>query len=121
MATRNPRSPNHGIAGMMAITFILYMVRFSFGWRAEIGPAGAELHETIQAWSWMLGGALTFVLVMWSSLNAWGLAKRSRAARYSSIAYAAATLAMCCFAPFSGFLLYLLLRSDVKAAFSRRA
>jgi hypothetical protein len=60
-----------------------------------------------------------YVLVFgaWGVLNAWGLGKKKKVARWSSIAFAAATMATCCAWPFGGFLLYMMLRRDVKAYF----
>lgn len=106
-----------GVAVMNAIGLTLLTVQFFF-YRPP--PAFDIPLETIHEWrlTGMLVG-LGYVLAMgaWGLLNAWALGKRSKAARWSSLAFAAASIASCYAWPFGGFLLYMLLRRDVKAYF----
>lgn len=106
-----------GVAVMNAIGLTLLTVQFFF-YRPP--PAFNIPLETIH--EWRLTGMLVgvgYVLAMgtWGLLNAWALGKRSKAARWSSLAFAAASIVSCYAWPFGGFLLYMLLRRDVKAYF----
>ena len=84
-------------------------------------PAALDISvETMHEWrSTAFAIALTYVLVTgtWAALNAWALGKRSKAARWSSLGFAFASIVSCYAWPFGGFLLYTLLRRDVKAYF----
>lgn len=107
-----------GIAGLTFVSFTIYTLRFAFGWHAP-GAEAEEVRKAILLYGTLGGGAVTLLLAAWGGLNFWGLRRMHVWARYSSIAFAGVTLAMCCFFPFSGFLLYLLLRADVKASFEK--
>jgi hypothetical protein len=76
--------------------------------------------ESIHEWrltAILVGTTYVLVFGAWGLLNAWGLGKRSKAARWSSLAFAAGSILSCYAWPFGGFLLYMLLRRDVKAYF----
>ena len=76
--------------------------------------------ETVHEWrSTAFAIALVYVLGMgtWGAVNAWALGKRSKAARWSSLGFAFASIVSCYAWPFGAFLLYTLLRRDVKAYF----
>jgi hypothetical protein len=106
-----------GVGIMTAITFTLLTFQFFF----YKPPAAFDISaESIHQWRAVgIAGAITYVLVLgtWGVLNAWGLGKRSKVARWSSIFFAAACMVSCFAWPFGGFLLYMLLRRDVKAYF----
>ena len=116
-AAKNCAMIQIGIAVMHTITLSLLVLHFAFYKPpAQLGIPTDLVHE------WRLAafvGAIGYVALFgsWGALNAWGLGKRSRVAHWSSILFAAATMATCCAAPFGGFLLFLLLRKDVKAHF----
>jgi hypothetical protein len=76
--------------------------------------------ETVKEWrSTAFAVGLTYVLVIgaWAAVNAWALGKRSKPARWSSLGFAFASITSCYAWPFGAFLLYTLLRRDVKAYF----
>jgi hypothetical protein len=120
-ATKNCAQMQVGVAILHVISFALLLLQFSF---YKPPPQFQVPIEIVQEWrlTALLAG-VSYVLVFgtWGILNAWGLGKRSRAARWSSIAFAAATMATCCAWPFGGFLLYMLLRRDVKSYFDEPA
>jgi uncharacterized BrkB/YihY/UPF0761 family membrane protein len=53
----------------------------------------------------------------WAGVNAWGLGKRSKVARWSSIGFSVAMCTTCIATPFGAFLLFMLLKRDVKSYF----
>lgn len=106
-----------GVAVMNAIGLTLMTVQFFF-YRPP--PAFNVSLETMHEWratGMAIGIAYVVVFGAWAILNAWGLGKRSKAARWSSLAFAAGSIMSCYAWPFGGFLLYMLLRRDVKAYF----
>jgi hypothetical protein len=106
-----------GLAALHTVTLLLLVVQFA------VYKPPAELHIPSEVFhEWRLGlllAAVAYVLVFggWGAVNAWGLGKKSKVARWSSVAYALATVMTCCAAPIGGFLLYLLLRRDVAEYF----
>ena len=116
-AVKNCAMIQLGVVALNVITLLPAILRFGF----YKGPANARgADEMIHQWgTGMLLGVLAYVVVFgaWGALNAWGLCKRSKVARWSSIAFAGATIGTCCAAPIGGFLLYLLFRKDVKGYF----
>jgi hypothetical protein len=114
-AVKNVAMIQLGIVALNVITLLPVVLRFGF-YQSPNNP----LNEMMREWgAGMLVGVLVYVVIFgaWGGLNAWGLGKRSKVARYSSIVFSAATIATCCAAPIGGFLLYLLLRKDVKGYF----
>ena len=113
-AVKNCAGIQIGIAVLHVITFTMLTLQFAFY------KPPAEFHvppELVSEWrTTALIAATAYVVLFgaWGLLNAWGLGKRSKLARLSSLAFALATVMTCCSAPFGGFLLYLLLRRDVK-------
>ena len=106
-----------GVAIMNAIGLTLLTVQFFF-YRPP--PAFNVSLETMHEWratAMAIGIAYVVVFGAWGLLNAWALGKRSKAARWSSLAFAAGSIMSCYAWPFGGFLLYMLLRRDVKAYF----
>jgi formate hydrogenlyase subunit 3/multisubunit Na+/H+ antiporter MnhD subunit len=111
-----------GIVVLTAITFAIVILRMAFGWHAPSEPAQVEeVRGAMVKWSLIGGGVMTLVFGAWGGLNFWGVRRFAPWARWSSIVFAIVSIGMCCYAPFSGFLLYLLFRADVKAAFAPRA
>ncbi|MDB4938490.1 MAG: hypothetical protein JWP87_5462 [Labilithrix sp.] len=106
-----------GVAVLHVISLVLLVARFGF----YKPPSGLNVStDLITEWrmtALVAGIAYVVVFAAWAAVNAWGLGKRSKAARWSSIGFAAATMATCCAWPFGGFLLYMLLRRDVKGYF----
>jgi hypothetical protein len=106
-----------GVAVMNAVGLTLLTIQFFF-YRPP--PAFNIPLETIHEWRLtgiLVGGGYVLAMGAWGLLNAWALGKRSKAARWSSLAFAGASIASCYAWPFGGFLLYMLLRRDVKAYF----
>ena len=116
-AVKNCAMIQIGIAVLHVITLLLLVLQFSFY------KAPAELNipaDVVNEWrttGLLAATAYTLLFGGWGAINAWGLGKRSKVARFSSLAFALATVMTCCSAPFGGFLLYMLLRRDVKAYF----
>jgi hypothetical protein len=116
-AVKNCAQLQIGVAVLHVITLILLALQFSF----YKPPPALNVPSDVVA-EWRVTGlvcGVVYVLVFgaWGIINAWGLGKRNKAARWSSIAFAAATMATCCAWPFGGFLLYMMLKRDVKAYF----
>lgn len=106
-----------GVAVMTAISFTLLMLQFAY---YKLPPVFAVSDETMHEWRITgLVGGIVYALVIgtWGLVNAWALGKRTKVARWSSIAFAATCMVSCFAWPFGGFLLYMLLRRDVKAYF----
>lgn len=61
--------------------------------------------------------AWSVVGLVWAPFNAYGLFKRKAWARTSAMIYGAVSLATCCCLPFGAFVLWAMLRSDVKTYF----
>jgi hypothetical protein len=105
------------IAALNAVTLVLLTIQFAF-YRlpAQLNVPLEAQHEVR---TYVLAAAVGYVVIFgaWAGLNAWGLRQRSKLAHWSSIAFAAATVMSCCASLFGGFLLYLLLRRDVKSYF----
>jgi len=116
-AVKNCAHIQIGVAVMNAIGLTMLTVQFFF---YKPPPAFNIPLETIHEWrltGMLVGVGYVLVFGAWGLLNAWGLGKRSKAARWSSLAFAAASIVSCYAWPFGGFLLYMLLRRDVKAYF----
>jgi len=114
-AVKNCAMIQLGVVALNVVSLLPVVLRFAYT-KSPNHLAEGMLRE------WGLGlllGIVGYVLVFgaWGGLNAWGLGKRSKVARYSSIMFAAATIATCCASPIGGFLLYMLLRKDVKGYF----
>ena len=116
-AVKNCAMIQIGIAVLHVITLLMLVLQFSFY------KPPAEFHvptELVSEWrttGFIVATAYVALFGAWGVLNAWGLGKRSKIARWSSLAFALATVMTCCSAPFGGFLLYMLLRRDVKSYF----
>jgi hypothetical protein len=106
-----------GVAALNAVTFVLLTIQFAFYRLPAQLNVPLEAQHEVRAY--VLAAAVAYVVVFgaWAGLNAWGLRRRSKLARWSSIGFAAATMATCCATIFGGFLLYQLLRRDVKSYF----
>lgn len=106
-----------GLAALHTVTLLVLVLQFSI----YKPPAALEIPpELFREWRMvLLLAAVAYVVVFggWGALNAWGLGKRSKVARWSSVAYALATVMTCCASPIGGFLLYMLLRRDVTEYF----
>jgi hypothetical protein len=106
-----------GLAALHTVTLLVLVLQFSI----YKPPAALEIPpELFREWRMVLllaGVAYVVVFGGWGALNAWGLGKRSKVARWSSVAYALATVMTCCASPIGGFLLYMLLRRDVTEYF----
>jgi hypothetical protein len=116
-AVKNCAMIQLGVVGLNVVSLLPVALRFSV-YKSPGGATAAD--DLLHQWSTgMLLGLVGYVIVFgaWGGLNAWGLGKRSKVARWSSIGFAAATIATCCASPIGGFLLYLLLRRDVKGYF----
>lgn len=106
-----------GVAVMNAIGLTMLTVQFFF---YKLPPAFNVPPETVHEWrltGMLVGVGYVLVFGAWGLLNAWALGKRSKAARWSSLAFAAGSIMSCYAWPFGAFLLYMLLRRDVKAYF----
>ena len=108
-----------GIAVVNAIGLTTVTLQFFF---YHPPPALRDLLDSVEVQQWRLTAfvvGVTYVVTMaaWAAFNAWALGKRSKAGRWSSLAFAAASIVSCYAWPFGGFLLYMLLRRDVKAYF----
>ena len=105
------------IAAMNLVTLVLLVPYVWFYKLPEPFHVAADVQHEVRGYA--LGGAIAYVVILaaWGGLNAWGLKKRSKLARFSSLAFAMAIVTTCCAAPFGGFLLYYLLRRDVKEYF----
>jgi hypothetical protein len=115
-AVKNVAMIQLGIVALNFITLLPVVLRLGF----TKAPSAGMPNELFREWSTgMVLGVLAYVVIFgaWGGLNAWGLGKRSKVARWSSILFSAATIATCCAAPVGGFLLYMLLRKDVKGYF----
>jgi hypothetical protein len=116
-AVKNCAMMQLGLAALHTVTLLLLVVQFS----VYKPPAALNVPpELFHEWRWyalLAGVAYVLVFGGWGALNAWGLGKKSKIARWSSAAYALATVMTCCAAPIGGFLLYLLLRRDVAEYF----
>lgn len=115
-AVKNCAMIQLGVVALNVVSLLPVVLRFGFMKPGHSGAPEGMFRE------WGLGlllGVVAYVVVFgaWGGLNAWGLGKRSKVARYSSIMFAAATIATCCASPIGGFLLYYLLRKDVKGYF----
>jgi hypothetical protein len=64
-------------------------------------------------------GLFSVLGIGWVPINAWGLHKRKRWARTSTLVYWAASFITCCCAPLGVYGVYSLLRADVRALFER--
>ena len=62
-------------------------------------------------------GVWSAVGLVWAPLNLWGLHRRARWARTSTVAYWSVSLFTCCCLPFGAYGIYALLRRDVRAVF----
>jgi hypothetical protein len=117
-AVKNCAMMQLGLAGLHTVTLLLLVVQFA----VYKPPAALNIPpEVFHEWRLvMLLAAIAYVVVFggWGALNAWGLGKKSKVARWSSVVYALATVMTCCAAPIGGFLLYLLLRRDVAEYFA---
>jgi hypothetical protein len=106
-----------GLAALHAVTFLLLCLQFSiYEPPPALGIAPEAFHEG-RLYVALAGIAYVVLFGGWGTLNAWGLNRKSKVARWSSVAYAIATVMTCCAAPIGGFLLYLLFRKDVLAYF----
>lgn len=115
-AVKNCAMIQLGVVALNVVSLLPLVLRLWFA-KPTHGPSEVVFRE-----EWGLGFLLAvvgYIVVFgaWGGLNAWGLGKRSKVARYSSIGFAAATIATCCASPVGGFLLYYLLRKDVKGYF----
>ena len=82
------------------------------------GMSPATAGEQAGYWStYVCVGGFALVGLAWAPINAWGLFKRRRWARTSSIAYWAASLLTCCCIPMGAYGLWSLMRKDVAAFF----
>ena len=120
-ATKTCAQMQVGLAIMNLLTFVLLTIQFSV---YKPPPLLNVPPESLHEWrvtALLCGIAYVVLFGGWGLLNAWGLRKRSKLARWSSIAYAAAIMATCCAWPIGGFLLYMLLRRDMKTYFDERA
>ncbi|GAC1562527.1 MAG: hypothetical protein NVS3B10_19840 [Polyangiales bacterium] len=116
-AVKNCAHIQIGVAIMNAFSLTMLAVQFFF---YKPPPALDIPLETVHEWrltAMLVGVSYVVVFGAWGLLNAWGLGKRSRAARWSSLGFAAGSIVSCYAWPFGGFLLYMLLRRDVKAYF----
>ena len=106
-----------GIAVMNAIGLTMLTVQLFF-YRPP--PVLQIPIETVHEWrstGFVVGLGYVLAIGAWGLFNAWALGKRSKAARWSSVAFAGASFLSCYAWPFGAFLLYTLLRRDVKAYF----
>jgi hypothetical protein len=116
-AVKNCAHIQIGVAVMHVVTLVLLILQFSFYKPPANLNISADLIGEWRLTAVLVGIGYVTIFGAWGALNAWGLGKRSKAARWSSIGFAAATMATCCAWPFGGFLLYMLLRRDVKGFF----
>jgi hypothetical protein len=79
----------------------------------ERGELVGQMIAYVGALLWAVSG------IVWAPLNAWGLSKRTRWARTSSLLYWGVQCVSCCCFPFGAYGLASLLRADVKALFAR--
>ncbi len=106
-----------GVGVTNVVTMLIVFLRVGF---TKI-PGGLGVSSSDVA-EWRLIAiiaAVTYCLVFlgWGGLNAWGLGRRSKVARWSSIAFAIASITTCCSWMFGAVLLMFLFKSDVKAYF----
>lgn len=116
-AVKNCANIQLAIAALNLVSVVLLVPYFWFYKLPEQFQVGADIQHQVR--NYAFGGAFAYVLIfaVWAAVNAWGLKKRSKVARISSLAFALAIIMTCCAAPFGGFLLYLLFRRDVKEHF----
>jgi hypothetical protein len=109
-----------GIAAFTAITFLIYFLKLAL-WHPDpnLPPEVGQWRGPVLWWTFAGGGAFTLVTGAWAALNWAGLKKTKRWARLSSLAFAMMTIFTCCYGPFGGFLLYLLLKREVKTFFDQ--
>jgi hypothetical protein len=116
-AVKNSAMIQMALAGVHLFTLLSTSLTFAF-YKLPAGlTVDPEVMHDVRVYAFLGGLGYVVVFAGWGFLNAWGLGKRSKIARWSSIGYAAATLMTCLAAPIGGFLLYLLLRRDVKSYF----
>jgi hypothetical protein len=116
-AVKNCAMIQVGIAVLHVVTLSLIASRVGFFKLPANTGIPTELFNEWRTTALLAAVAYVVVFGAWAALNAWGLGKRSRVARWSSIAFAIATVVTCCSWPFGGFLLFMLLKKDVKAYF----
>ena len=112
-AVKNCAMMQLGLAGLHTVTLLLLVVQFAFYKPPAALNVSAELIHEWRIYLVLAGVAYVAVFGAWGAVNAWGLGRKSKIARWSSAAYALATVMTCCAAPIGGFLLYLLFRRDV--------
>lgn len=116
-AVKNCAQLQLAIAAMNLVSAVLLIPTFLSYKLPEPFHVDAGLQQQVR--SYAFAGAFVYVAIfaVWGAVNAWGLKKRSKLARISSLGFALAIVMTCCAAPFGGFLLYLLFRRDVKEYF----
>ncbi len=90
------------------------------GTRAHFHGLSADtwsILDTVGLWAVFIVAGFTFAGLLWTPVNAWGLHRRRRWARGSTMLYAVLLACTCAGIPFAGYILWSLTRPEVKAAF----
>jgi hypothetical protein len=115
-----------GVLSAMSLLSVLLNLLMSVATTTTSGPLDGVYPVPADTWeqtgfygTFVCIGVFALIGMVWTPINAWGLFKRKRWARISSVAYWAVTLLTCACIPLGAYGIWSLSRRDVRALLDR--